>query len=370
MIFKIGSELLSGILSSVKGGLGNKSIGVSAIKIVAEEDKVLFYTNNYRVGYTAIAKIVEVDQVGVALVSGDAFLRFAQAACSDTLVVRLLPEDKQLRLIDGRRTATISIIGDDDFTEPIVGKEEIAKMDLSELKSVLKIAVSTAATNESIQDGVYMDSSRVVGLDNMMASVVPFDNVLQEPLLIPREAAKEIVGFSFDGQCIIRASDNVLTVEMESDEDYLALSFLLLNVEEYPSTSLDRILGVDNQYFTNIPVGSLYNEIDYISLLSTASDQTVTMILKSDYGIIEFVGSAHMSSDESRSDMDFDAFSSVLPDEAEITYNVNRLLLALKLAIGSGGSDSDVTISYNDTPGPTRIECGDLVMFLSPSKRY
>lgn len=367
MKFLITTDLAKSCLAQISGGLGTTSIGAKSIYIVVENGVVTFMTNNFRVGYQFSTTDVQIEQEGTILVDGSTLITFVNASSNEIIEFESREQAASMIIKDGHRRVRLSKVIDTAFPVPTIAEDKIATLSLGMLKFYLKALLPISATNGMTTDGIYLDGESIVATDGEKACVVLFDNELTEPMILSRDAAKEVTRIGVDDDVDLYKHDSFLSLIIESGTEILKMSITLVDVS-YPKVKAALIDGFESKYEFGVPLREFYNEINYTSLVSDNRSQLASLVFGNEE--ISIIANAEMESSTVKTQLPNSVVGEELGDEeASYVTKVTSLLNVLKaikdFADTFAFADEEVVVSYKDSFSPIMLEVEGIVGFVS-----
>ena len=371
MKFVIGSELLKNCISKIRGGLGGATLASQSIKIMVNDSSVLFFTNNMKIGFICEIYNADIETPGEIVVDGNTLYRFVTAALSEEITME--HEEKFLIIKDGRRKVKLNSLEDEEFVMPKLAEEAVATIDMTSFKAMLKSAVPMAAKDNTIFEGVYIDNATVAASDRNKAVIIPFKSDFPEHIIITKEACKEIMNLSYDGDIILKSNNAFLTMGVGEAEYYITLTAHLI-AGQYPDLN-DFSKRIEQKYNLEVPLDDLLSEVNYMSLISDNEEQVIQMSINKDQRNIVFYADAFMGTDKSTTSMDIDVDKADIPENGfEFNFKASNMLSMLRsikdFSEVSLFDTKNVKIHFSTSDKPIKLEIEGMYQFLSAIRSF
>jgi len=364
MEFVISSQLLNSCVTRIDGGLGNASLAMQSVKIVADGEGVSFLTNNIRIGYQAKVEDVQVAEQGSAIVHGDTLKRFVAASSSPDIKISTSGSDFIIK--DGRRKSKLTTLDSAEFNDPRTAVEYIATMPLDSVKALLGAALHTAGIDKTIFDSVYMNNKHIISTDRTKATIIPFENELEDPVLLTRDFVRELNKIDTTEDITLLSDGHFITLQLAGLADSLTMSGQLI-AGDYPD-----MINIANQTeypnYLSIPILEFFNELSYISLISDNKNQLCTMTVKDD-GTITLTADADEGINVVDSVMDFDINASNMKEGDFIfKFQISNMVGMLKTILGyiesMNSEESMLKLYYETSDKPIKVTAAGVIQIL------
>ena len=363
MEFNISPEDLKTAIQSIKGGLGTKSLLAQYIKILVKEKKLFLYTNSVRIGYTLSLNEVDIVSEGEAIVDGATFPKFVEAANSST--INISSKDGYLYIRDGRRKSKILNLSGESFVDPVIEGRVVSTISLSTLQLLVKTSIPMAAKNTLTElSGVCLKESVAMATDKVKGVITTFDSVVDEPIILTIEAAREIMKLSHEGEVKLVSTGSFLAITIESEYESISLVMQVIQGDFPDMREVADKLSLENK--VAISVTALYSEINYMALSSDNDNQVFTLSVSDK---LRMSTTAYMGTVVSNAEVDYDKEMSNITKDINVvikTRDILSMLSSAKAFIDASFFDEDIINLYiSDEGNIIKIELEGMTLILS-----